>query len=340
MGAGHAHAALLAAAAAAPLYGARVTVVSPAAAQLYSGMLPGVIAGHYRAEEASFDVAALALRAFADFVPGEVRSLDAARRAATLADGRELRYDLLSLDVGSVVGAPVPGSAEHAVPLKPFDAFLQRLGAARFRSVAIAGGVGGAEIALALRHRGAAVTLFSSRPLLAALRRELRRRGVDYREGIAIEGIEPGPVVLWGASRQEFDLVLWATGAAAQPWLSRSGLAADDAGFVLVDDTLRSVSHPEVFATGDCATLREHPVPRSGVYAVRQAATLEANLRAVLGGGELQPYRPQPRALLLVTCGARYAVASWGGLSAKGRWAWWWKNRIDRRWLRRLAGAS
>jgi len=43
-----------------------------------------------------------------------------------------------------------------------------------------------------------------------------------------------------------------------------------------------------------------------------------------------------PLALLLMSCGSRYAIASRGAWSWEGHWAWWWKNAIDRRWLRRL----
>ena len=42
---------------------------------------------------------------------------------------------------------------------------------------------------------------------------------------------------------------------------------------------------------------------------------------------------PQSKTLALVTCGARYAIAERGSWSAQGRWAWWWKDRIDRGWL-------
>ncbi|HEV3009804.1 MAG TPA: FAD-dependent oxidoreductase, partial [Burkholderiales bacterium] len=72
-----------------------------------------------------------------------------------------------------------------------------------------------------------------------------------------VTAIEPGPVVIAGQARQNFDLVLLATGAAALPWLSQSGLATDERGFVLVHPTLQSLSHPEVFALGDCAALRD-----------------------------------------------------------------------------------
>ena len=130
--------------------------------------------------------------------------------------------------------------------------------------VAVAGaGVAGAEIAMALRHRGAQVTLYSEKTAISArVVRQLRRRQVDYRPGMAVTAIEPGPVVVAGTARQEFDLVLLTTGAAPLPWLRHSGLSTDERGFVLVDRVLRSLSHPEVFALGDCATLADAPHPR------------------------------------------------------------------------------
>jgi NADH dehydrogenase FAD-containing subunit len=135
--------------------------------------------------------------------------------------------------------------------------------------------------------------------------------------------------VLAAGTRESFDLVIWTAGAAPLPWLRNSGLATDAQGFVLVDDKLRSVSHPEVFAVGDCATLRDAPHAKSGVYAVRHGEVLAQNLR----GGELRSYAPQRRALALLSCGARYAIAEWSGWSAEGAWAWRWKDRIDRRWI-------
>jgi selenide,water dikinase len=100
LGAGHAHLVVLRSLAVRPLYGARVTLVSPRARQIYSGMLPGVVAGHYRRADAEIDVAALAERAYVEFVQGTVESFDAERRAVRLADGRSLGYHFASLNVG------------------------------------------------------------------------------------------------------------------------------------------------------------------------------------------------------------------------------------------------
>jgi pyridine nucleotide-disulfide oxidoreductase family protein len=336
IGAGHGHLVVLRSLAQKPLYGAVIMLLSPLARQVYSGMLPGILAGHYRRAEAEIDLAALAERGYVEFEQGAVERLDAERRLAFLKDGRGFDYDFASLNVGSMVEGSIAG-AEHALPVKPFDEFLARLRIAE-RVAVVGAGAAGAELAMALRHRGAQVTLYSERPtfsprLAGRLARQLRRRKVDFRPGMPVSAIEPGPVVVAGQARQQFNLVLLATGAAALPWLRQSGLASDERGFVAVHPTLQSVSHPEVFALGDCATLREAPQPRSGVYALRQGEALIDNLRRLVAGAALEPYAPQKRALSLISCGARYAIAERGGWTAQGRWVWWWKDRIDRRWV-------
>ena len=75
------------------------------------------------------------------------------------------------------------------------------------------------------------------------------------------------------------------------------------------------------------------PHPKSGVYSVRHGETLEANFRNLVAGTPLVPFAPQPKALLLLSCGRKYAIAQRGGWSAEGRWAWHWKDWIDRRWI-------
>lgn len=335
IGAGHAHLAVLRSLAEKPLYGARIALVTPRAKQVYSGMLPGILAGHYRRAEAEVDVAELAGRGYVEFVQDRVQRFDPGRRAVGLENGDSAGYDLVSINAGALVDASLPG-AEHALPVKPYDEFLSGLHIAE-RVAIVGAGVAGAEIAMALRHRGALVTLYSEKPSISErVVQQLRRRQVDYRPGMPVTAIEPGPVVLSGPAHQEFDLVLLATGAAPLPWLRHSGLWTDERGFVLVDRALRSISHPEVFALGDCATMGESRHPKSGVYAVRHGEALIENLRRLVAGAALEPYTPQRKALALVTCGARYAIAERGAWSAQGRWVWWWKDRIDRRWLRSL----
>lgn len=134
---------------------------------------------------------------------------------------------------------------------------------------------------------------------------------------------------------QSSDLLLWATGAQAHGWPGASGLAVDESGFVRVDAHLRSVSHPEVHAVGDCAAWAR-PLPKAGVYAVRMGSALVRNLRAALGDGDARPYRPQRRYLALLATADGQAIGSWGAFSAQGRWLWRWKDRIDRAFIARF----
>ena len=339
IGAGHAHLALLRSLKKEPLLGARFALVTTRSKQIYSGMLPGVIAGHYRRHEAEIDVARLAEAAYAEFIQGEVVKLDAAQKLVKLGDGAELEFDLASINVGSLPERSIAG-AHFALAMKPYEAFYDKLWTAKLNRVAIAGaGVSGAEIAMALRHRGAAVTLYSEKAALWPPRAEpvLRRMGVDLRPGMPVSEIERGPIVISGTTTQEFDLVLLATAAIGPKWLRATGLPCDERGFLLVDDMLRSVAHPEIFATGDCATLRAAPVPKSGVYALRQGEALAASFRRIVQGQPPLAYRAQRDALVLMSCGRRYAVAQRGDWSAQGWWVWWLKNHIDKRWIKSLA---
>jgi len=341
IGAGHAHLAALRDFAEKPLYGAQLALVSPLAKQVYSGMLPGFLAGHYRLEEIQVDVAQVAARAYAEFIQGRIVALDSAQHIARLEDGNELAYEIASVNAGSGVDTSIPG-AEYAVPVKPFETFLERLQRERPARIAIAGGgVGGLELAMALRFHGAAVTVYSDRtPLDATLAERivpaLRRVGVDYRPGMGVSAIEPGPVVIAGTAHQAFDMVVLATGPAPHHWLRPSGLQVDAHGFIEVDRSLRSLSNAAVFAAGDSATFKEHPEPKSGVFAVRQGETLVENLRRSLTRDALKPHTARRRALQIISCGSRYAIAERGSLSAEGGWVWRWKDWIDRRWLRGL----
>ena len=329
VGAGHAHAVVLRSLARQPLHGARFTLVTPHARQIYSGMLPGVVAGHYRREEAEIDFSTLAEKAFCEVIRQTVVRLDA--RKVILDDGTELAYDIASIDVGSCIDRSIPGAEEHAVPARPFESMLAALDG-RQRVGIVGAGHGGAELSMALAYRGCAVTLYAAKPIPeTAIVEALRRNRVDYRPAMQAEEIEAGPVVRHKESRQEFDLVLLATGAHAIPW---PGLAVDEAGFIRVSRTLQSISHPEVFASGDCAAVEGAREPKSGVYAVRHGFALARNLVAAVKGEPLVPYRSNPRALAIVTCGERRAIALRAGRAVQGRAVWHLKNWIDRRWVR------
>ncbi|MBC4018357.1 selenide, water dikinase SelD [Siccirubricoccus deserti] len=333
--------------------GLRVTLLAREAAAIYSGMLPGLIAGRFTVDDCLVDLPRLVRAAGARFIRAEACGLDRDAQHLLLAGDRPpMRYDLLSLNLGAEP-VLVPGAAEHALPLRPFGRFLPRWEALLaqvakasrpLRLLVVGAGAAGVEVALALHRRlgpRAAIGLLATGgevlPSNSPAARRLAHRAL-IRAGIALHGgeaarVEPGTVLCAEGGRLEFDAALWATGAAPAPWFRDAGLALCPRGFLAVDATLRSIGDARVFAAGDCATVLEHPRERAGVFAVRQGPPLAANLRRVLAGEPPRPFRPQRRYLALVTSGADRAMAFHGSLAAEGGWALRLKDRIDRRWI-------
>ena len=360
VGGGHAHAQFLADWIARPLPNVALTVVSTDARSPYSGMVPGWLAGLYDYDAICIDIAASCGRAGAAFVHDEMIGLDATQRRIALASGATVDYDLLSLDVGSTLHPPAVDGV--VLPLRPLSRLRQRWDAqlailragggptARASTiVAVGGGAAGFEAMLALhrqlgqapaRGRVRASVVTSSDRLLPALARGASRHAarVLSERGIALvtgKSFDPADVTS-GQSRDDHPpIVLWATGAEAHRWQRTCGLAVDPAGFFRVDRTLRSISHADVFASGDCAAW-SIPLPKAGVYAVRMGPILIHNLRAALTGAPLRDYRPQARHLVLLSTADRRAIVSWGPWSASGAWAWRWKDGIDRRFVARF----
>ena len=109
-------------------------------------------------------------------------------------------------------------------------------------------------------------------------------------------------------------------------------------GFIRIDALLRSVSHPAVYAVGDCAAWTD-PLPKSGVHAVRMGPVLSHNLRAALGAGTAIAHTPQRRTLALLATADGSAIASYGRWSAHGRWVARWKDHLDQQFLDRMRAA-
>ncbi|MGR8920921.1 MAG: selenide, water dikinase SelD [Gammaproteobacteria bacterium] len=368
VGGGHAHVEVLRRFGMRPEPGVRISVISREVLTPYSGMLPGLVAGHYTHDETHIDLAPLARFAGARLFHDEVVGLDLERRELICRERPPVSYDLLSIDTGSAPDVGATGAAAHALPVKPVSSFYARWEALRHRVVAsdapltvgtVGGGAGGVELLMAAQHRlradvaaaggdprRLAFHLVTSGPDVlpghnARVRRRYRRAledaGIELTTGFAVDAVEPGAVVADDGARIELDEILWVTSAAAPQWPRASGLATDAAGFIRVAPTLESVAFPGVFAAGDIAAVEAHPRPKSGVFAVRQGPPLAANLRRAARGEALVPFSPQRRFLSLISTGDRHAVASRGALALSGAWVWRWKDFIDRRFMRRYA---
>jgi NADH dehydrogenase FAD-containing subunit len=141
---------------------------------------------------------------------------------------------------------------------------------------------------------------------------------------------------LGSGGRVPSDLTVWLTGATGPDLFRDTGLALDERGFLLVDDSLRSVSDARVFAAGDCGTLVNYPnTPKAGVYAVREAPVLWHSLMASIAGQPLPRYQPQHGFLSLLNTADGKALLQYKGFATHSRWAWWLKDWIDRRFVAR-----
>jgi selenide,water dikinase len=367
VGGGHSHVAVLKRFGMKPVPGVRLTLICRDVHTPYSGMLPGYVAGHYSFDDVHIDLGALARFAGARFYHSEVTALDLAGRRVLCDNRPSVPYDLLSINTGSAPRtSDVPGATEAAVPVKPINRFLDRWKALAARSlhhdgpmrIAVVGaGAGGVEILLAIQYRLAtlrreagrtaddiAFDLFSDSPGILpthnararqAFEQVLRERGVTVHAGEPVVEVSGNRLRTESGAGIEADEILWVTAAGAPSWPGEAGLEVDARGFIKVSDTLQSVSHPDVFAAGDVASVVNHPRPKSGVFAVRQGKPLARNLDRALRGRPPRPFRPQEKFLSLVTTGDRYAVAARGDWSVKGRWVWLWKDWIDRRFMRK-----
>jgi pyridine nucleotide-disulfide oxidoreductase family protein len=357
VGGGHAHLAVLRHLALHRRGDLEVTLVTPVSRQLYSGMLPGWIAGHYRLEDCLIDLEPLAAAAGVRLILDRVVAVDAAARVLRPDGSGPLDYDLLSLDVGSETDtAGLEALGDRLLPLRPLEVFLARwprlLAQARTQQavslVVVGGGAAGVEVALAARRALSGLTLPAQLHLIASEAGLLgghapgvreRARRCATRAGVIVHdqrgvGTEAG-VQLSDGTLLRADAVIAATGARAPGWLAGSGLALDEAGYILVDAHHRSLSHDDVFAAGDVCSRPDTVLMRSGVHAVQAGPVLARNLLAALAGQPLEAYRPKARPLYLLACGERHAIASWGAWSAEGRWVWRWKDAIDRRFVAR-----
>jgi selenide,water dikinase len=368
IGGGHAHVAVLKRFGMQPVPGLRLTLITRDIDTPYSGMLPGLVAGHYGFDECHIDLGPLARFAGARLYHAEVERVDPDQRLVYPRGRPPVAYDLLSINTGSRPNrVNVPGVDEHALAAKPIDVFLARwerlvervrAHTGPFRIVVVGGGAGGVELALSTQWRlGRELEAVGKDPALLEFRLLTRGDGIMPghadgvrrrferifgERGIALHRDSPVVEVAADHVRAEdgqaypADAVIWVTTASAPDWFRASGLAVDDGGFVEVDHDLRSLSHEQIFAAGDIASLPD-PRPKSGVFAVRQGRVLARNLRAAALGRSLRPYRAQSRFLGLISTGDQYAVASYGGWSLESGWLWTIKDWIDRRFMRKYS---
>ncbi|QDL55729.1 FAD-dependent oxidoreductase [Rhodoferax aquaticus] len=361
LGAGFAHLQMLAKLAQSPLIGVRIILVAPHPRQIHASMVPGFVAGHFDLDECAVAMEPLVRLGGVRWLQRSVKALNAETQFVQLDDGSRVHYDWLSVNTGAIqnrdlIDSSLPGARAHGLFIRPLEAFSalwprisDKGNSQALRIAVIGGGASGVEMAMAVRHRlkNAAVTLVSgstppganySPSVQKRLLQALKKRRITVLQDTATR-IHSDAVHLGCGARLACDVPLIALGVQAPVWLTGSGLDLDSQGFIAVDKYQRSTSHASIFAAGDVCTRTDRAWERNGVYAMRAGKTLVRNLAAVTSGARLHAHSALPHSLNLLSCGGRYAIASWGSLSAQGHWVWWLKAWIDRRFIARFSRA-
>lgn len=357
VGAGHAHLYVAARAAKFRSRGVELVVVDPGRFW-YSGLATGMLGGEYEPDDDQVDVGRLVEGAGGRFLCDRVVHLDPAARTVTLGSGPSLSYRLVSFNIGSVVADEAIEGVEHAIAVKPLENLSRLRGRLErawtderghpVRVVVIGGGATGCEVAANVlglaQRRGARVdlTLLAGVRLMPevphgasdAMARSLTARGAHIEWRSRAARIDAHAVDFADGRRLRSDATVLATGLKPPPLLREIGLPTADDGGVRVDATLRCVDGPAVFGAGDCIHFDGRPLPKLGVFGVRQAPVLLHNLLASLDGDPLRVYRPQKRWLSILNLGDGRGVAIRAEWWYAGRPAMWLKRWLDERFVR------
>lgn len=358
IGAGHVHLHVAAHAETLIDRGARVVLVEPDQFW-YSGLATGMLGGMYEAAEDRVAAQALMESHGGVFIQDRVDAVDTGARRLRLASGGDLAYDYLSINVGSGVSVDaLPGATDDPTvwPVKPIWK-LWKLRAhleSRFRAgetprvAVVGGGPTGSEVAANLKalatRRGIdmRVTLVTRGDRLIkeapagaarALYRSMTRLGLEIRTHTPIIRRQGKSLIADDGSRIDADIVVMAPGLKANPLVHEMGLPTHYANGLRINSKLHSIADERVFAGGDCASMEGFDLPKLGVFGVRQAAYIHANLLASLEGKPKTEYKPQKRYLAILNLGDGTALSMWGPLWWHGRSSMWLKDFIDRRFL-------
>ena len=375
-GAGHAHIGMLRRLSAARLKNTDTTdtdihLISEQPQTIYSGMLPGWMAGHYQLHDISIDIKSLCVRAGVRFVQQSLVQVNAAsNKVVTTGDEQtDFDYDVLSLNMGADTDMRwlynhndhrsdsddnYTGAANtDVIAIRPLSTFITQWQqilkdtqqSERYQLAIIGAGAAAIELVMAAQvalrniNRNHQVTLVCGENLLSGFNSNFRHRVVKQldRHGITVIRERATDYRDGKLSTTHkllpMNAVIAATGVIGSAWTASTDLEIEGNGFVAVNDKQQSVSHSNVFAVGDVATRVDKYVAHSGVHSVHGGAVEADNLLAYLKDSIMKSYQPKSRTLYLLSCGDKYAIGSWGNVNLQGRWVWHLKKYIDKRFI-------
>lgn len=347
-----------------PLPNVDLTLISNVKYTPYSGMLPGYVAGFYSYDDIYIDLPRLAKVNRCNFCLDEAIGLDLKKNQIICQKNGKINFDYLSIDIGSTPDTiDLLEGKDYIIPAKPIPQFInswhqiinkvQENPAQKISIAIVGGGAAGVELALNIKTRLKSlidseqllnINLFnrSSKILSShnnctsnyAYQKLVNNNIKIYLNETANKVIKISENTYQIQCQSDLEIntnyIIWVTQASCPEWIKKSELKTDEKGFILISNTLQSLSHKNVFATGDIATIEGYSRPKSGVFAVKQGKPLLKNLKRIIQNKPLTKYYPQKNYLTLIGTGDKNAIASWGFLGFESPLIWQWKDKIDR----------
>lgn len=326
-----------------------VLLISSSDFQYYSGMFSGFSEGIYTLEDIRVNLKQLAKSSNVSFIQDTITKVDPFTKELLGSSGERYTYDIVSFDVGSQINIPEPFKS-HSLDIKPNFHFAENI--VSFREsphpVIVGGGASGVELALSIlawRNKYQLqpnVTLISSTCLLSQQAKSISRKielianqkGLHFYTNESVMMVDEQNVVTNTGRKLLQSKVLWLTGPKAPEFFTESNLLHDRSGFLLVNDSLQSINHPDIFGAGDCVTINIYPsLTKNGVYAVRQGPVLWENIKRALSSNTLVSFMPQKRFLSILSTGEDEGLLSYGAMSFHGGMPWKLKQSIDHRFM-------
>ncbi|WP_280339696.1 NAD(P)/FAD-dependent oxidoreductase [Nocardia neocaledoniensis] len=198
-----------------------------------------------------------------EYIRARVTALDPAAKRVDLDGEWSIGYDTLVYALGSAADrSSVPGIAEYAHSVAtPED--LRALPSGRV--IVVGAGSTGIELAAELAEAGGdsatRVTLLGSEEpgswlsarAVEHIRTTLTRLGVEIRSGVKVAEVLPDGVRLVDGAVLPATAVVWTAGFTVPDLARTAGLDVDEHGRIRTDETLRSLSRPDIYAVGDAA---------------------------------------------------------------------------------------
>lgn len=366
VGGGHAHLAVIKNFGMQPEPGVRLTVISKEVFTAYSGMIPGLVAGHYDFTDSHIDLGPLCSFAKARLFHDEVVSIDLERKFVICRNRPKVKFDLLSIDCGAIASQASVFDNGQVIPVKPISEFSTQWentkrafqGPSSHSMIAIVGGgPAGVELAMSIKYRlsidkstnkrpytdtsvkiltsGTEILTSYPRKAQKACRKILASAGIDVLTDWRVTKVENRQLESSTGNQITADEIIWATGSDAPEWLKTSGLPTSENGFIRIDHHLRVLGTEDVFAAGDVADMELYPRPKSGVFAVRQGPVLAQNIRRLCRGKKLIHFKPQQSFLSLISTGDKFVVGTKGAWTLSGKWLWYLKKIIDENFIKK-----